>query len=112
MKNQVNLIGHVGAEVEIKTIGENKRKVAEFSLATNKTWKNDAGEKQEKVQWHSLIMWGKKAEIAESFVKTGSLVAITGELEYSNYENSDGNRVNVTKINVSEIKLLSSKKTG
>lgn len=112
MKNQVNLIGHVGAEVEIKTVGTNNRKVAEFSLATNKTWKNDAGEKQENTQWHSLIMWGKKAEIAESFVKTGSLIAVTGELEYSRYENKEGQHINVTKINVSEITLISSKKEG
>lgn len=109
MKNQVNLIGNVGGEVTVKEIGKSKSKVAEFSLATSKSWKNTDGEKQEKTEWHSIVVWGKKAEIAEKYIKKGDQLALSGELEYSTFDAKEGHKVNVTKINVNEITLLSNK---
>lgn len=109
MKNQVNLIGNVGGDVTVKEIGKSNTKVAEFSLATSKSWKNDEGVKQEKTEWHSLVVWGKKAEIAEKYINKGDQVAISGELEYSQFEAKEGHKVNLAKINVNEITLLSNK---
>ena len=106
MKNHVDLIGRAGKDPEIKTVGENGTKVAEFSLATNNYWKDANGERQEKTQWHSLIAWRGIADICEKYVKKGSLISVTGSIEYDSYENREGHRVNITKINVSEILLL------
>lgn len=106
MKNHVDLIGRVGKDPEIKRVGENGTKVAEFSLATNTNWRDSNGEKRERTVWHALRAWRRTAEICEKYVKKGSLLSVTGSLEYDSYENREGHRVNVTKINVSEIILL------
>ena len=110
MKNQVNLIGHVGADPQVKLVGYKQTKKAEFNLATNKSWKNEAGEQTEKVQWHSIEAWGAIATITESYVKKGMLISITGEIEYNIYDDKDGAKKNFTKIVANEIKMLSSPK--
>lgn len=79
----------------------------EFSLATNKSWKDAHGEKQEKTQWHTITAWRSIGDICEQLVKKGSVIAVTGEIEYNSYENKEGHRVSTTKINISDIQLIS-----
>lgn len=107
MKNQVNLIGHIGKDPIIKIVGEDNSKVSEFTLATRTKWKARNGEKKEKLQWHSLVAWDRLAEISAEYLKSGMMIAITGELDYDSYQNRKGHYVNTTKIHLSEIKILS-----
>ena len=67
LRNKVQLIGHLGNDPEIKNFDGGK-KLANFTLATNESYKNEKGEKIEETQWHRLVAWGKTAEIIEKYV--------------------------------------------
>lgn len=89
--NSIHLIGHVGADLEIKTLAQDK-KVVSFSLATSKK----VGEK-EFTQWHTIEAWNAQAENMSKFLKKGSLVHIEGELHYDSFE-KDGVKRSVAKV--------------
>ena len=88
--------GNVGKDPEVKKIGENT--VAKFSLATNKSYTNAAGEKITETQWHNIILWNKLAELASKYVKKGSSLIIEGEIVYRNYENKEDQTIYITEI--------------
>jgi single-strand DNA-binding protein len=108
MKNRVQLIGHVGQDPEVKTVGNN-RKVANLTLATNDHYYNDAGEKVEQTEWHRLTAWGKTAELIEKYVTKGKEIGIQGKLTHRSYEDKDGSKKYVTDVVVDELLLLGSK---
>jgi len=108
LRNSVKLIGNVGQTPEIKNL-ENGKKVANFSIATNETYFNKAGEKVTQTYWHNLVAWGKTAEIIENYVDKGKEVAIEGKLTNRSYETQDGQKRYVTEILVNEVLLLGTK---
>jgi single-strand DNA-binding protein len=105
LRNKVQLIGHVGNDPEIKVFDGGK-KLANFTLATNETYKNDKGEKEEETQWHKLVAWGKTAEIVEKHVGKGKEIAIEGKLAHRSYEDKNGEKRYVTEVVVHEVLLL------
>ena len=105
LRNKVQLIGHVGNDPEIKSFDGGK-KLANFTLATYESYKNDKGEKVEETQWHKLVAWGKTAEIIEKYVTKGKEVAIEGKLTHRSYDDKNGEKRYVTEVVVNEILLL------
>ena len=105
LKNQVQLIGHVGTEPEIKNF-EGGRKLANLTLATNETYKNDKGEKVEETQWHKVVAWGKTAEVIEKYVSKGKEIAICGKLTHRRYDDKNGDKRYITEIVANELLLL------
>lgn len=105
LKNKVQLIGHVGNDPEIKTL-DGGRKLAKMNVATNESYKNDKGEKVEETQWHSLIAWGKTAEIIEKYVVKGKEIAIEGKLTHRSYEDKNGEKRYVTEVVIDELLML------
>ena len=105
MKNKVQLIGNVGQEPEVKTLGEGK-KVANITIATNDYYINAKGEKVEDTQWHKVKAWGKVADIIEKYVTKGKEICIEGKLTYSDYLDKDGVKRYVTEIVANDILLL------
>jgi len=105
LKNKVQLIGNVGNEPEITNLDSGK-KVAKFSIATNEFYKDSKGEKQQDTQWHSIVAWGKTADIIEKYVAKGKEVAIEGKLTSRSYEDKDGIKRYITEVVVNEILLL------
>ena len=105
LRNKAQLIGHVGQEPEIKTF-EGGKKLANFTLATNETYKNDKGEKVEETQWHRLVAWGKTADIIEKYVIKGKEIAIEGKLTHRSYDDKNGEKRYVTEVVVTEVLLL------
>src|SRR3972149_5984928 len=105
LKNKVQLTENLGQNPEVKELNGGK-KVAKFSLATNETYKNKAGEKVTDTQWHNLVAWGKTAEIIEKYLKKGSEVAVEGKLLNRNYTDKEGVKRYVTEIQVSELLML------
>ena len=101
MRNSVQLIGHLGKEVELREF-TNDRKMARFSLATNSYYKDKNGEKIQSTQWHNVVAWGKTAELMEKILKKGNEVAIHGRLIYRNYEANDGTKRYVTEVVVDD----------
>jgi single-strand DNA-binding protein len=108
LRNKVQLIGHVGNDPEIKTFDGGK-KLAKLNVATNESYKNDKGEKVEETQWHSLIAWGKTADIIEKYVVKGKEIAIEGKLTHRSYEDKNGEKRYVTEVVIDELLLLGSK---
>ena len=108
LRNKVQLIGHVGNDPEIKTFDGGK-KLAKLNVATNESYKNDKGEKVEETQWHSLIAWGKTADIIEKYVVKGKEIAIEGKLTHRSYEDKNGEKRYVTEVVIDELMLLGSK---
>ena len=105
LRNQVQLIGHVGQDPEIKTF-EGEKKLASLSIATNDVYKNDKGEKVEQTQWHRISAWGKTAELIEKYVTKGKEIAVQGKLTHRSYDDKNGDKKYVTEVIISELVLL------
>ena len=105
LKNQVQLIGHVGQDPEIKSF-EGEKKLASLSIATKDSYKNDKGEKVEETQWHRISAWGKTAELIEKYVTKGKEIAVQGKLTHRSYDDKNGDKKYVTEVVVSELVLL------
>ncbi len=105
MKNKVQLIGNVGNDPEIKNLDGGK-KVANLTLATNDSYKNDKGEKVEQTEWHKVVAWGRTAEIIEKYVSKGKEIAIEGKLTHRSYDDKNGEKRFITEVVANEILLL------
>jgi len=108
LRNSITLIGFTGKEVEMVNF-ENGGMKAGVSLATNDHYTNAKGEKVEETQWHSLIAFGKTAELFKKYVPKGKEIAIEGKLMYRSYEDKDGIKRYITEIKVDELVLLGGK---
>ena len=108
LRNSVQLIGRLGKDPEVRTL-EGGRMMATFSLATSEVYRNAKGEKVEETQWHNIIAWGVKAEIASKYLKKGKEVAVEGKIIYRAYEANNGEKKYFTQINVHEILMLDKK---
>lgn len=108
IKNHVQLIGNVGQDPTITNL-ESGKKVARLSLATNENYKNNQGEKQTDTNWHTIVAWGKVADIIEKFVSKGKEIGVVGKLKTRTYTMDDGNQRYVTEVVANEILLLNEK---
>src|SRR5690606_16553899 len=107
LKNNVQLIGRLGNDPELRSF-ESGKKMATFSLATNETYYNNKGEKVTDTQWHNIVAWGKKAEIAEGYLRKGSEIAMSGKLVNRKYE-KDGIVKFITEISLNELLMMDKK---
>ena len=105
LKNHVQLIGNVGLEPTITNL-ESGKKVARFSLATNEYYKDAKGEKTQNTDWHTLVAWGRTAEIIEKYVDKGREIGVTGKLRTRTFTTDDGSQRYVTEVEAREILLL------
>jgi single-strand DNA-binding protein len=105
IRNSVQLIGRLGKDPEIKTIG-NDRKMARISLATSNNYYNAKGERVEETDWHNVVAFGKVVDTIEKYVRKGQEIAIEGKLTASNWEDKDGNKRYSVDIVLNELVLL------
>ena len=109
LKNRVQLIGRLGNDPEVKNL-ESGKSLATFRMATSDYYFNDKDEKVEDTQWHQVVAWGKKAELAGKYLKKGEEVAIEGKLVHRSYENGNGEKKWSSEINRTEILFMGSGK--
>ena len=95
--NKVTLLGNLTRDPELKTIPSGS-KVASFSLATNRTWKNQNGMKQEEVEYHNVVAFGKPAEIIAQYSKKGSSLFVEGRLKTRSWDDPSGVKKYRTEI--------------
>ena len=105
LRNRVQLIGNIGSTPVLKQTS-NGKVYSKISLATNSTYVDKEGNKVKETQWHPIVVWGKKAEIAEKYITKGQEICIDGKLNYRTYEDNNGDTKNVFEIIATEILLL------
>ena len=103
--NKVILIGNLGKDPELKMTPAGQP-LARFSLATTETWKTPTGEKQQKTEWHNIVVWGKQAEIAEKYLRKGKQVMIEGRIQYRDYTDPSGVKKIYTDIRCDNFVML------
>ena len=108
IRNKVQLIGNLGNDPQITKL-ENGNSLAKFSVATNESYLNKAGERIENTQWHNIIAWGKTAEIVEKILKKGNEVVVEGKLINRSYEDDKGVKRYTTEIQANELLKISAK---
>jgi single-strand DNA-binding protein len=107
MLNQVQIIGRLGKDPELKHLS-NGNSVCNFSLATTEKWKDKtSGQSQEKTEWHKCQAFGKVGELIQQYLKQGSLAFIQGKIQTRAWDDKDGKKCYSTEIVVSEVKFLS-----
>lgn len=104
--NKACLLGNVGNDPDVRATSSGAR-LARISLATNRSFKDRAGETRDDVQWHNLVVWGKLVDVVEKWVKKGDRLYVEGRIEYSQSE-KDGQVRYYTNIVVSELLMLGS----
>lgn len=111
MVNKVTLLGHLGKDPLVRRT-EAGVPVATFSVATNETYRDKNGNKQDKTEWHNVVIWRGLAEVAEKYLKKGSLVYLEGKLTTRSYQAQDGTTRYTTEVVVDEMKMLNKPEGG
>ena len=109
--NKVMLIGRLGRDPEVRYTKEGTA-VANLRLATSEQWTDKAGEKQEKTEWHTVVLWGRQAEIAEQYLQKGRLVFVEGRLETRKWQDQAGADRYTTEIRGQILQMLDRGEAG
>lgn len=103
--NKVILIGRLGADPEVKTVtGGNN--VARLSVATSENWTDREGQKQERTEWHRIVVWGKLAELCGKYLSKGRQVYVEGRLQTRSWEDQQGQKKYSTEIVANTVQFL------
>ena len=105
MLNKVTLIGHLGRDPETRYM-TNGDAVCNFSVATNESWKDKNGQKQERTEFHNIVLYRRLAEIAGQYLKKGSLIYLEGKIQSRKYTDKQGIERTAYEIIGDEMKML------
>ena len=109
--NKVILVGNVGRDPETRYMPSGDAMV-NLSLATTDQWKDKNGEKQEKTEWHRIVIFGKTAEIAGQYLRKGSQIYIEGRLQTRKWTDKEGQERYTTEIVADRMQMLGSRSGG
>lgn len=109
--NRVQLIGNLTRDPELRYT-PNGNAVCTFSIATNRTWTTDSGEKREEVDFHRIVAWNKLGELCSQFLVKGRKVYVEGRLSTRNWTAQDGSQKSTTEVVIDDMILLDSKGAG
>ena len=103
--NKVVLIGNLGADPEVRFTPSGVQ-VVSANLATSESWNDKNGERQERTEWHRLVLWRKLAEIADQYIKKGSKIYVEGKLQTRSWDDQKGQKRYVTEVVVNNLEML------
>jgi single-strand DNA-binding protein len=95
--NKVILIGNLGADPELRYT-PNGQAVCDIRMATNESWTDKSGQRQERTEWHRVVFWGKPAEICKQYLTKGQKLYVEGRLQTRSWDDKDGNKKYSTEI--------------
>jgi single-strand DNA-binding protein len=104
--NRAQIIGNLTKDPEVRQT-PNGTLVASFTVATNHTWRDQSGNKQEKAEFHNMVAWGKLAEICQSYLKKGKKIFIEGRIQTRDWEGDDGIKRYKTEVIADNMIMLS-----
>src|SRR5437667_4650030 len=103
--NKVILVGRLGRDPETRYTGGGQA-VANFSVATDESYKDKNGERQKRTEWHKIVVWGKQAEIAQQYLRKGSLLYLEGRIQTRQWDDREGQKRTSTEIVASNFRML------
>ena len=103
--NKVILVGNLGADPEVRKTAS-QQTVTQFSLATSESWVNKEGDRQEKTEWHRVVIWGKLAETCAKHLAKGRQVFIEGRLQTRSWETEQGQKRFTTEVIANQVLFL------
>lgn len=109
--NRAILVGHLGADPELKYT-DSGQAVLRLRLATSESWKDKSGERQERTEWHTVVMWGTRAEAVSKHLGKGQQIGIEGRIQTRQWEDKDGAKRYSTEIVATDLHFLGGKGGG
>ena len=109
--NKVMLIGNLGKDPEVRYTPGGQA-VANFTIATNESWNDKAGQKQERTEWHRIVAWGKTAELCGEYLTKGRQVYIEGKIQTREWNNKEGVKQYTTEIVANQVLFLAGGERG
>ena len=109
--NKVILVGNLGRDAEIRYTSGGTA-VATLSLATTDIWTDKGGQRQEKTEWHRVVLWGKTAETLQEYLLKGRQIYVEGRLQTRQWDDRDGNKRYTTETRADRVVLLGGRGTG
>jgi single-strand DNA-binding protein len=103
--NRVMLVGNLGRDAELRYTPSGQP-VSSLNLATTETWNDKSGQRQQKTEWHRIVVWGKAAESLNDFLKKGKQIGVEGRLQTREWTDKDGHKRYTTEIKSDHITLL------
>jgi single-strand DNA-binding protein len=103
--NKAIIIGNLGRDPEVR-FTPSGRAVAKFSVATTERWTDQQGQRQEKTEWHNIVVWGKQAETCGQYLSKGRQVYVEGRISTRSYDDKDGNKRYTTEIIARDVRFL------
>jgi single-strand DNA-binding protein len=103
--NKVILVGNLGRDAELRYTPGGAA-VATLNLATTEVWNDKGGQRQEKTEWHRIVLWGKQAESLQEYLTKGKQIYVEGRLQTRQWDDKDGNKKYTTEIKADRITLL------
>ena len=105
MVNKVILVGNLGKDPEVRFTA-NGRAFARFSVATSERWTDQDGNRQERTEWHNVVVWGKQAETCGQYLSKGRQVFLEGSIRSRQYDDKDGNKRYITEVIAQRVQFL------
>ena len=109
--NKVILVGRLGRDPETRYTSGGQA-VANFSVATDESYKDRNGERQKRTEWHKIVVWGKQAEIAQQYLKKGSLVFLEGRIQSREWQDKEGQKRTSFEIVATNFRMLGGRAEG
>lgn len=104
--NKVILVGNLGKDPEVREL-DSGVVVAKFPLATSESFNNKEGARVDQTEWHNIVLWRGLAEVAERFLRKGSLVYLEGKLKTRSWDDKEGHRKYITEVVADNLTILS-----
>jgi single-strand DNA-binding protein len=109
--NKAILVGNLGRDPELRQT-PNGQSVVNFTLATSENWTDKSGERQERTEWHRIVVWGRTAEMCHQYLSKGRTVYVEGRIQTREWEDKDGNKRYTTEINAQTVQFIGPRQDG
>ena len=103
--NKVILVGNLGADPDMRFTPSGQG-VCELRVATSESWNDKNGQRQERTEWHRIVVWGKRAEVCAKYLAKGRQVFVEGRIQTRTYDDKDGNKKYITEIIAADVQFL------
>jgi len=103
--NKAILIGNLGRDPELRYTASGTA-VANFTLATNESWNNKQGEREERTEWHRIVAWGRTGELCAQYLSKGRTVYVEGRIQTREWEDREGQKRRTTEIVAQNVQFL------